>query len=394
MTKEVASLDDWIDNSFGQEIETEEETTNTEETSVEETEQNRTKLEVETETEVEVETEAEVEAETEPEISIDKQLSIASKMFGVEFKSEAEVDAFKAKIANLETYQGKVDLIPKLIEKLKSSQNILSYFPDDKAYVAAQLSKQEEYKGKEVVINEVLKSNISELPSLKVIELAAKLDSPNGIRNPFRQKLLSAGLDPEAIAEGYDSLSEDDKDRVDYIAAVERKSLAKLGADIQIPVDSNVDVLAEIEAENSRSKEDLTAKRSTIEPISKALIGELKELSITDGFKFKLEMTAAQRKEYEEFVTEAVLSHEYDLSTEKGKAEMWDAILDLAYINNRKSISTAHEKHIRDEEQHNFRMKSNNAQPINKNEPAPVKVTETKVSGQAAAAMAMVDEYK
>lgn len=389
MAKEAASLDEWMDN-FGV-TQPEEEVTEP--------------VEEPTEDPVEDSPEEEVEDPDQPEedleeipdfditkLSSEKKLAIASAMFGTEFRSEAEVDAFKAKMAALESSQSKVDLIPKLVEKLKSSQNILSYFPDEKAYVAAQLSKQDEYKGKEAVISKVLHSNIAELPSLEVIELAAKLDAPNGIRNPFRQKLLSAGLNPDAIAEGYDTLSEDEKDTVDYLAAVERRNLSKLGADVQIPVNSDMDVLAEIEAEVTRSKEDLTAKRNTIAPISKVMIDDLKELDVTDGFKFRLEMTADERREYEDFITEAVLGREYDLSTNEGKAEMWEAVLDLAFINNKRKINVAFEKHIREEEQHNHRVKSNNAQPIKKNEPVPQKTTANKMSDQALAAKQMIDE--
>lgn len=393
MEKVASSLDEWIDN-FGA---APEETAEQVETSVEETEQNRTELEETTEEQIGEQVEEQVEEIEIPDFDIaklpvEKKLAIASVLFGREFKSEAEVESFKAKMANLESSQSKVDLIPKLVEKLKSSQNILSHFKDETAYVVAQISKLEEYQGKEAVVNEILHSNIKELPSLKVIELAAKLDAPNGIRNPFRQKLLSAGLNPDAISEGYDSLSEDDKDTVDYLAAVERRNLSKLGADIQIPVSSDIDLLAEIEAEDVRSREDLTTKRSSIAPISKVMIDDLKELNVTDGFKFKLEMTADDRKEYEDFVTEAVLSREYDLSTDMGKAEMLEALDDLAFIKNKRKIAIAHEKHIREEEQHNFRMKSNNAQPIKKNEPAPVKTTPNTMSDQARAAKEMVDE--
>lgn len=389
MAKEAASLEEWMDN-FGVEQPVEEAT----EEVVEETEETTEESTEETEQQEE---EVQEEQEEIPEFDItklpsDKKLAIASGLFGREFRSEEEVEAFKSKMAQLESSQSKVDLIPKLVEKLKSSQNILSYFPDEKAYVAAQLSKQDEYKGKEAVISKVLHSNIAELPSLEVIELAAKLDAPNGIRNPFRQKLLTAGLNPDTIAEGYDTLSEDEKDTVDYLAAVERRNLSKLGADVQIPVNSDMDVLAEIEAEVTRSKEDLTAKRNTIAPISKVMIDDLKELEVTDGFKFRLEMTADERREYEDFITEAVLGREYDLSTSEGKAEMWEAVLDLAFINNKRKINVAFEKHIREEEQHNHRVKSNNAQPIKKNEPVPQKTTANKMSDQAMAAKQMIDE--
>ena len=325
----------------------------------------------------------------------DKKLAVASKLFGIEFKNEAEIEAYKEKVNGLDSVNKKLEVIPKLVEKIKSSQNILSYFPDEKAYVAAQLAKQEDYKGKESVINRILHSNVNELPSLEVIELAAKLEAPNQIRNPFRQKLLTSGLDPEAIAEGYDSLSEDDKDRVDYLAASARRSLSALGADVQIPKSSDVDILAEIEAETSRSKEDLATKGSGIAPIAKTLIeSDLKEIAVTDGFSFKLQLTPEDRKEYEDFVTDAVVSGEYDLSTSKGKADLWDAVMDLAYINNRKQISQAHEKFIREDEQRKFREKSNNAQPIKKNEPAPAKTTTSTVSHQAQVAAKMIEEME
>jgi hypothetical protein len=346
------------------------------------------------------ETEAEVVEEiAQPEVDIDKlpvekKLAIASKLFGMEFTTEAEVESFKAKFSNLESAQKHIELIPKLVEKIKSSQNILSYFPDEAAYKVAQLSKSEEYKGKEAVISKVLHSNIAELPSLEVLELAARLDAPVGARNPLRLKLRSMGLDPDNVTEGYDSLSEDDKDQIDYAAAAERKVLSKLGGDIQIPVSGDTDILAEYEQESLRSKEDLAAKRTNLAPISKALAADLKELEITDGFKYVLDMNSEERKEYEDFISDTILSGEYDLSTERGKAELWEAVQDLAYVNNRKKISVAHEKFIREQEQSAFRQKSNNASPIKKDEPAPIKTTEAKLSPQAQAVMEMIEERR
>lgn len=340
----------------------------------------------------------EVEVEAENEIDIDalpasKRLAVASKLFGIEFKDEAEIEAYKERVNGLDSVNKKLEVIPKLVEKLKSSQNILSYFPDEKAYVAAQLAKQEDYKGKEAVISRILHSNVNELPSLEVIELAAKLEAPGQIRNPFRQKLLTSGLDPEAIAEGYDSLSEDDKDRVDYLAASARRSLSNLGADVQIPKDSEIDILAEIETETSRSKEDLATKRSGIAPIAKTLIeSDLKEIVVNGWYKFKLELTAEDRQEYEDFVTDAVMSGEYDLATPKGKADLWEAVLDLAKINNDKKKDLAFEAAIREDERKKFREKSNNAQPIKKNEPAPAKQTSSTVSHQAQVAAGMISE--
>ena len=334
-------------------------------------------------------------SEEQPEVNIEKlpiekKLAIISQLLGKEFTNEIEIQSFKDKYNTLETNQKYIELIPKLVEKIKTSQNILSYFPDEIAYKVVQLSKQEEYKGKEAVINKVLHSNINELSSLEVIELASKLDAPNNIRNPFRVKLLNLGLDPDLVTENYDSLSDDDKDRIDYLAVSERRILTKLGSDIQIPTTHEMDVLAEYEAELMSSKDDVTAKKNSIAPISKALVGELKELEITDSFKFKLDLTNDERKEYEEFITNAVLSGEYDLNTEKGKSEMWEAIKDLVFINNRKKITIAHEKFIREDEVNKIRQKHNNSQPINKNEPVVEQKTDSGLSYKASVAMGMI----
>ena len=367
----------------------------TEETQEEGTEETQVESTEET-TEVTEQTEEtqEEEVTAEEELAIEKQLAIASKLFGREFLTVEEVEAFKTRFSGLETGSKQVDLIPKLLEKLKASQNILSYFPDENAYRAAQLSKLEDYKGKESIINKVLNSNVAELPSLEVIELQARLDAPKGIRNPFRAKLANLGFDPDSVMEGYEGLSEDDKDRIDLLASESRKSLARLGADIELPKSDDSDVLSEMEAELSRAREDQSAKRSSLAPIAEAIVSELKQIEIEDGFNFKLDLSKEDRTELTEFITNAVLSGDYDLSTESGKKEMWTAVQDLVFLNNKAKILPLLSKHIREDEQRKYRQKSNNAIPINKNEPAPAKITSPTLSANAFLAQEMIDERK
>ena len=379
------SLDEYLDSIGTEQNETEEVVEETTEEVVEEVQEEVVEEEV-------VET-TEEEIPTDEELPIDKQLSIVSKLFGMEFKAPEEVEAFKAKLANLDSAQKNAELIPKLVDKIKASQNILSYFNNDEAaYKAAQLAKDPEYKGKEAVVSKVLRSNISELHPLEVIQYATALQSPAGVKNAYRATMVNMDFDPDLTIDQFNTLSEDDQDRIRMAAYPMQKTLANLGADIQIPAGADLDVLTDIEAEISRNKEDLTTKRNSIAPISQALIADLKELEVVDGFKFKVQMSSEERKEVEDFVTEAVLSKEYDLSTPAGKAEMWDAVKDLVRINHWAEIISATTKHVKEEAEASFRAKSNNAKPVNKNEPAPLNKTAPKNELQDAA-IEILNEY-
>ena len=301
-----------------------------------------------------------------------KRLQLVSKIMNMDIKDDAQLASIKDKLSLIPDLQKKIDLIPALVDKIKKSKNVLSYFPDESAYVASQLSMTDEYKGKEAVISRILKSNIENLSSTEVLELAADLEAPKGIRNPYRQLLKSAGLDPDVVTENYEQLSEDDKDTIDFLAASKRKTLSQLGKDVQIPRDDDTDLLAQIESEISSSKEDAERVREKIIPIAEAIADELKELDVADGFKFKVEMTPAARKSYSDFIAEAIASGDYDLNTAKGKEEIWEAIQDFAWINNRKEIIASYSSHVKEEARKQSRQKLDNAAPIKKKEPAPV----------------------
>ena len=54
-----------------------------------------------------------------------------------------------------------------------------------------------------------------------------------------------------------------------------------------------------------------------------------------DNFSFKLDLTAEDKQEYSEFLAQAVLSGDFDVKTDEGKRDLYNALMDEIWIDNR-----------------------------------------------------------
>ena len=302
-------------------------------------------------------------------ISTDDALKVFNKITGLNLESSEKVDEFSKVWEKLPEYQKNINLFPKLVEHLKSSKDVLSHFQDETAYKVSQIAKtNSDYKGKEAVLNTVMRSDISKLSDIQVLKVAAELVAPDGVRNPLRAKISSMGLDPDEVINDYEELSDDDKDTLAMAAGVERRTLEKVGSDIEMP-ETVDDVLAGIEADSKAVEDDLIARKEKMEPIAAGIVDELKELPITSDFNFAIEMSNEEKTEFAELLSETLVSGNFDVSTQEGKEELWEVLQDAVWLSKKDDIMKAYKTDLTAKADEAARIKYNNETPLGNKEP-------------------------
>lgn len=304
-------------------------------------------------------------------LDTEKQLKVFNKLTGLNVSSVDDISKIKGAYEQLPELQKKLEIYPTLLEKLKASQDIMSYFPNEAAYKVAQLLKRDEFKGKEAELTRLLNSDVSTLNTMEVVKLYSTLNAPDGVKNPLRYMITKLHLDPDEVINNFDELTEDQQDLFNGFAAESRKALSKIGNDIEVPASNSQDIENLLQSITSSSKDDLEKKRTEIMPVSKELVSKVTEIPVLDDFKFKLEMSEADRDGYAEFLTQAILSGDFNVSTDEGKQELFDALMDEIWVDNRKKIIKAHDTYLREKYDREFREKYDNAAPLNKNTPPP-----------------------
>ncbi len=306
-------------------------------------------------------------------LDTDAQLKVFNKVTGLNFTNIEDARKYAEVVNQWPKHQKSLELYPTLLEKLKSQQNVMSYFPDETAYKVAQLAKEEQYKGREAELTKLLRSNVSELNSIEIVRLFSALNAPEGVKNPFRYTIKRMGLEPDDVLENFDELSEDDQDLFNGFAFQSRKELAKIGADIAIPTSSNEDLEALLEGQLSSVKDDLEKKRTEIAPVLSSFIDGVTEIKVNDDFSFKLNLTKEDKDSYSSFLTQAVLNGDFDLGTDDGKKELFNALVDEIWVDNRQKILKAQESYLKSKYEKEFMAKFNNEKPLDKKTPPPPK---------------------
>lgn len=319
----------------------------------------------------------------EKEIDIDalddvKKLALFNKITGLNVSSVDEARKYTKVFNEYPTLEKRMELYPTLVEKLKKSQDVMSYFPDEVAYKVAQLAKDEKFKGKEGDISRLLRSDVKTMSSMDVVKLYASITAPDGIKNPFRYTIKKMGLDPDEVIENFDSLSEDDQDAFAGLASQARKELGEIGKDITVPQSSADDIESLLEQATNSAKDEVAKIKSQIEPITMDLVNQVNELPVLDDFNFKLHLSDDEKKEYSDFLTQAIVTGEFNVSTDEGKRELYEALLDEIRIDNYSKIIKAVESHTRTLVEKEFREKYNNEKSLDKKSPAPEKTSDKK----------------
>jgi hypothetical protein len=293
----------------------------------------------------------------------EQMLSAFRKITGTEATLE-DAKKYKDILGELSKTKEIREKFPLILEKFKQSKDVLSYFEDEIAYKASQLAKDEKYIGKKAAIEELLRSDLKTMGALDTVKLYSKLNAPENVRNSLRYTIKGLGLDPDAVLDNYDEMDEDDKDLFEGFAAKARKELSTIGTDIEVPKIMTDDIEKMLTDELNAKRDDLAAKRSEIQPVALSFVGEVKEFKVSDDFTFKLDLTDEEKRDYADFVTDAIQSGEFNVSTDEGKQALYGAVLDEIWLDKRPAVLKAYETHLRTKIEQEFRIKYNNETPL------------------------------
>lgn len=293
----------------------------------------------------------------------EQMLSAFRKITGTEATLE-DAKKYKDILGELNKTKEIREKFPLILEKFKQSKDVLSYFEDEIAYKASQLAKDEKYIGKKAAIEELLRSDLKTMGALDTVKLYSKLNAPENVRNSLRYTIKGLGLDPDAVLDNYDEMDEDDKDLFEGFAAKARKELSTIGTDIEVPKVLTDDIEKMLTDELNAKRDDLAAKRNEIQPVALSFVGEVKEFKVSDDFTFKLDLTDEEKRDCADFVTDAIQSGEFNVSTDEGKQALYGAVLDEIWLDKRPAVLKAYETHLRTKIEQEFRKKYNNEVPF------------------------------
>ena len=308
-----------------------------------------------------------------PTFSQEDVLREWNKLTGLNFDTIDKAKDFADKYSKYGDLEQQAGLIPELVDALEKAENPMKYFRDETAYKVAMLSKEAKYAGKEDIVNEILRGDLESQSDVKIIAMAAALKASKGVRNPLRAELRSMNIDPDdVIGEDvkYDDIDSDTKDLLKIKADSYREELSKLGENIKAPTYEGT-VVERLLNQKKVAKEDFEANLNKVMPIAEGIIGEIKEIKLTDDFSFKLDLTKQQVDSYKQELAQMLVSGRYDLSTEAGKTTLYGELLKKIESDHwRKAVSALDTfKATKIEEE--MRRKYNNEVPLGKNEPPP-----------------------
>lgn len=300
-----------------------------------------------------------------------------NRVSGLNFDSFDKVKTIAESATKLPELEERASLIPELLDTIEKIQNPLNYFSDETAFKVSQLAKDERYKGKESIVNEILRNDLNTFDDLHVIQLASNLNAKQGVMNPLRAELKGMNIDPDDVIGNYDDLDDDTKDLLKIKADHYRDELKKIGEGISLPSFEGTKIEQMI-AQKKVAKEDFEAKRSKILPVAEGIINEVKELKLTDDFNFKLDLSPDQVKEYSAELADLLSSGQYDISTDAGKNEVFGAILDMFKSDFFDKAIAALVTHKTSKIEEEMRRKFNNEAPLKGSEPPPTDTKDNK----------------
>ena len=298
------------------------------------------------------------------DLPVEKQLNLFNELTGLNINNLDEVKEYSSVYSQLPDFKKQIDLYPQLLDRLKQTTSISEQFYDETAYKVNQIIiKNPDLKGKESLLNQALRSNLTELKDLDILKISAGIDAPQGVVNPLRAKLSMMGVDVDEALNNYSELSQDDKDKIAMFAGTARKDLSKLSEGIELP-ESPVDFVAQIEKEQNDAKQALDEKRNKLLPIGNSIVDEVKELKIDDTFNFQLQLTPDEKQAYSEFISEAILAGEFDISKTEGKQQLYAALMDEMFLDKKTEIIAAIKTSVRNQVEEEMRAKYDNEKDL------------------------------
>jgi hypothetical protein len=303
-------------------------------------------------------------------LTAEQQVAVFKSLTGIEISSIEDVKGFLGEYQKIPEYKKVAEMLPKAISELKKKQDVMSYFPDEDTYKVVQLTKEPKYRGKEPVLYNLFRNDIDKMSDIEAIGIGATLEKGTKISNPLRSAIKQLGMDPDDVLTNFEDLSQDDKDDIANLADEYREKLKVLKTSIPSPIQSG-DFETELFNMDARAKDDFAKQVATMKPFALDIVRGVKELKVTDDFNFKVEMTPEEVESYTDFLTEASLSGEFNLATDDGKKELYDALLTEIWVDNREKVMKSYDTKLRAEYEQKYREKYDNAKPLGNSEPNP-----------------------
>lgn len=285
-----------------------------------------------------------------PENIKDEQfVELMNKKFNTKFDT---VDAAKDYFSTQVSYRGQEDIIQKLVEKVKQSNNVLSHFPSENAYKAAQLAKTE-YPKMETTLNEIMNSNVESLNDFDAIRLNERLKrGPDSRVDPLRFKLTKMGLRDLDVAD-FDEWDEADKEIVYGEAEDAKKSLMELQGKVQVPKEGegeDLEFLSEIERGVQERSTNTQQVINDATPIAQSLVDNLSKINPVEGsdFEYLIELDSDSKKELTDFLIGEVVEGNYDVKSERDVATMTGLLVQEIWATDGPKIAAAYAKAAED----------------------------------------------
>jgi len=340
-----------------------------------------------------------VKAEEKPaELTPEQQIEIFNKLTGLQIDSIDKVKEYSGILTKWPEYQKHLELYPTLVDKLRKSNDIMNFFPDEQTYKVAQLTKDEKYKGKEAELTKVMRSDISQMDDMNLVKLYGGLNAPSKVKDAFRYILKREGINTkDAYDESgkfdFEELDDEDKDLFYGLAERAKKELSVIGREIEVPKSLPDDINALLQQEADSIKDDLEKIRVEIVPKISQVIEGIKEIPVDDEFNFKFDLSADEKNDYSEFLTQAVLSGEFNVNTDEGRQDLKKALIDEIRLDNWDKIMKARDTYLKGKYEKAFREKYNNEKQLDKETPKP-KREKTDASPLVSAIDEMIYERK
>ena len=195
------------------------------------------------------------------------------------FKSLTKMSEYDARLKEADEFKGKVDELTKAQKswseekaKLEAKVNPLTFFRDEKAFVAEQLRRQFPDRDP-MAIERLITSDLSRMDKMELLAQKMLLDNPSiegGTEGAKEAVLADMGIDLNSTPEEWDRVT---KNKITVRANQARKELEEFQKSVEIPkVKTEVEIQAEVVAHQEGLKKNWTPFLDKLAAIDKLQI--------------------------------------------------------------------------------------------------------------------------
>jgi hypothetical protein len=296
-------------------------------------------------------------------------IDLINKKFNTKFDTiETANDFFSKQVS----YRNQEKIIEQLVNTVKEKSNVLSHFPSENSYKAAQLAK--DYPGKEAAAMKIVSANIDAMPDFEAIRLAEELKrSANSRVDPLRFKLSQLGLRDLDIAD-FEEWDEADKELVYGTAEDAKAELLALQGKYKVPSTeeqpTGLDFISDYERGVQEQNEKAQRLIDEATPIAQTMVNSLIEIKPVEGsdFKYVVNLDNESKSDLVDFLVSEAASGEYDLRSDSSIRELNSLLVQEIWATDGIKIAEAYAKAKVDAALEEAARKYENWTPLGENE--------------------------